>query len=296
MGTTVRIKLRPSPDLKRAPLGKARALIGLVLTGFGLLPSSPAAALPEQTTPDRPAQSECAAVRDVDLPRLRRQLDRDQRAHERQSDPASPLSYSPVRIARGAVDAVRIADWATHRPSPEATVVIRARMEPGGGHATDHRAVVWREPDGSWWFWRQTLGGPPAPPGPPPPRDAARGSPEWLAWQSAQPPADRSMDDRNYPPIEGRLAPDQARRLEAAWRDPCRAWDPDFWPLEIPLNRRVNGSDRRLCAQDSSAIYAEISEFGRAPRLVGGACSNAGPTYQMIQIAAYASSGEAGDR
>ncbi|MDQ8027686.1 MAG: hypothetical protein REJ23_03095 [Brevundimonas sp.] len=268
----------------------------LTMAGLALAQPAPVFAKPIQAAQDRPAQADCAAVRDVDLSRLQRQMDRERRTRERQGDEVGPLSLAPEDIARGMVDVVQIADWASRRPSAEASVVIRARMGPGGGHATDHKSVVWREPDGSWWFWRQTLGGPPAPPGPPPPRDAVRGSPEWLAWESTQPPADRSMDDRNYPPVEGRLAPAQSQQMEAAWADPCRPWDPAFWPLEIPLKRRIDGSNRRLCAQDSSAIYAEITEPGHAPRVVGGACSNDGPTYRMIQIATYASSGEADGR
>ncbi|MFJ6024284.1 hypothetical protein ACIQC9_06780 [Brevundimonas sp. NPDC092305] len=157
---------------------------------------------------------------------------------------------------------------------------------------TDHRSVVWRDNDGEWWVWRQVLGGPPATPPPPPGPDVQRGSAEWVAWEKAQPPADRSMDDRNYPPSEGRLAGPDAERLEAAWRDACRGWDPDFWPAEIPLNRRIDGQRRRLCAQDRSALFGEIRENGQPARLVGAACRNDSPTYRMIEIATYATTSD----
>lgn len=243
---------------------------------FATLPQSPVS---------RPPQEECAAVRDVDLRALERGMARYAAAEERRRRQGD---LPPPRVtARAIVDRVQIADWAERRPSGDTPVVIRARMEPAGGHVTDHRAVVWREADGSWWFWKQVLGGPPASPPPPPRPEVERGSAEWLAWEAAQPPADRSMEDRNYPPEEGRVAPSDAARLEAVWRDTCRAWDPDFWPAEIPLNRRIDGSRVRLCPQDRSPLFGEIAEPGRPPRLVGGACRNGSPSYRLIELAIY---------
>ncbi|MCW0047840.1 hypothetical protein OIU13_15055 [Brevundimonas sp. BT-123] len=93
------------------------------------------------------------------------------------------------------------------------------------------------------------------------------------------------MDDRNYPPQEGRLRPEGAERLEAAWRDSCRGWDSDFWPAEILLNQRIDGRRR---AQNRSAIFSEIREDGQPARLLGAPCRNDTPTYRMIEIATYA--------
>jgi hypothetical protein len=93
--------------------------------------------------------------------------------------------------------------------------------------------------------------------------------------------------NRGTPPTQGRLSASRAAQIEAAWADPCRGWDPDFWPHDLPLNRRIDGSRRRSCAQDSSAIYADMAENGPRRR-VGGACNRGSPTYRMIEIATYA--------
>ncbi len=184
----------------------------------------------------RPPQDQCPAVRDVDL-----------RALQRRSAPRAQPSPTPA-ASRDELAVVRIPAWSEHRPSPTASVVIRARLPSGGGHLSDHRAVVWREADGAWWFWRQTLNdGPPAFPPPPAPYGSTPGSPEYEAWRAALPPAGMSQEDREYPPRSGRLAPQRAAGMERAWRDPCRAWDPDWWPGELPLKRRVDGSRRRIC-------------------------------------------------
>jgi hypothetical protein len=220
---------------------------------------------------ERPPQNQCEAVRDVDF-----------RALERERARLPVATGAPVMDM---LDVVRVPDWAARRPSADAPVVVRARMPPGGGYSSDHRSVVWREADGSWWFWRHSVNdGPPRPP-PVPPQGLSRAEAE--AWDAEQ-RAGRTDQERWWPPKEGRLAASSAARMEAAWSDPCRAWDPDFWPRDLPLNRRVDGSRRRLCAQDSSAVIADIAEAGGPPRRVGAACINDTPTYQMIQTAAYA--------
>lgn len=256
---------------------------------LGSVEAQPVSASGRQMTADPPSQAQCPAVRDIDLTALRRQQERERRDLERRRARGEGAPPAVEMIARDAVGLIRIADWAARRPPAEAPVVIRARLPPGGGHATDHRSVVWREADGSWWFWRQTLGGPPASP-PPPPPGARPGSPAWREWEKTQPPANRPREDVVYPPSEGRLSAGKSAEMEALWRDRCRDLDPAFWPLDIPLNRSIDGSRRRVCAQDSSAIYGEIIEPGRVPRLVGAACANAGPTHRMIEIAAHASS------
>jgi hypothetical protein len=219
----------------------------------------------------RPPQAQCAAVRDVDFRMLERERAR--------------LPVATSAPVEDMLDVVRIPDWAARRPPEDASVVIRARMPPGGGYSSDHRSVVWREADGSWWFWRHSVNeGPPAPPPLPPQElDVA----EAAAWDAAQ-QVGRTNEERWWPPKEGRLSAQKAGEMEAAWSDPCRAWDPEWWPYDLPLNRRIDGARRRLCPPDSSSIIADMAEAGRPARRVGGACINATPTYQMIQIAAYA--------
>ena len=243
---------------------------------LGLLQAATAGGAGAQTlvaTSQRPPQAQCAAVRDIDF-----------RALEREE------ARLPVATGRPVIDMleeVRIPDWAARRPPEDVSVVIRARMPPGGGYSSDHRSVVWREADGTWWFWRHSVNeGSPAPPPPPPPPGVDRA--EYDARIAAE-RAGRTNEELWWPPKEGRLSARQAAQMEAAWSDPCRTWDPDWWPHEIPLNRRIDGSRRRVCAQDSSAIFADMTEAGRPRRRVGGSCINATPTYQMIQIAAYAS-------
>ncbi|MDI1327354.1 MAG: hypothetical protein PSV23_11210 [Brevundimonas sp.] len=243
--------------------------LGLLQATTGCAAGTPVP--PAAAAAGRPAQAECAAVRDVDFRALERERAR-----------------LPVAIGGPVVDmldVVRIPDWAARRPPEDAAVVIRARMPPGGGHSSDHRSVVWREADGTWWFWRHSVNeGPPAPPPPPPPGLTREEIDVWYAARNDS----RTADERYWPPHEGRLSAQKTAQMEAAWRDPCRAWDPDWWPHDLPLNRRIDGSRRRLCPQDSSAIIADMAEAGRPRRSVGGACINATPTYRMIEIAAYA--------
>lgn len=238
-------------------------------------------------TPPRPPQSECAAVRDVDLRALQREAALARRGLAARNAEAGLPDPDATFDAMAAP--VQISTWAERRPPDDASVVIRARMPPGGGYGSDHRAVVWREADGSWWFWRHSInaGAPKPPPVPPPELDP--GSVEGRAWAAAQ-DRGRTTEERYWPPTHGRLSAARSQQIEAAWTDPCRGWDPDFWPREIPLNRRIEGSRRRLCAQDSSAIFGTITERGRSPQRVGAACGNSAPTQRMVEIAAYATS------
>lgn len=249
----------------------AALALGLMQAAMASGAGAQAPAAAAAAAPQRPPQAQCAAVRDVDFRALER---------ERARQPVANMTalYEMLNM-------VRIPDWAARRPPEDASVVIRARIPPGGGYSSDHRSVVWREADGTWWFWRHSVNeGPPAPP-PPPPQGLSPD--EVRAWDAAQ-RAGRTDQERSWPPKEGRLSAGKAAQMEAAWSDPCRAWDPDFWPHEIPLNRRIEGSRRRMCAQDSSGVIAEMAEAGRPARLVGASCINSTPTYRMIENAAYA--------
>lgn len=205
------------------------------------------------------ASPTCPALADLDLAAI---------AHWRLSDERR------ARI-RTLLAPAAIPDGASHRPSPDASIIVRIRVPAGGLYPADDSAVVWREADGGWWFWRRTTGGPPAPPPPPPPPGAA--------------PDPNPPPDDPYPPTTGRLGPHQAARMEAAYRDPCRAREPAMMPAEVPLTRNIDGSRVRLCPADSASYFGEIAERGRAPVLVAIACINQTATFTLIDVATYAS-------
>ncbi|RYE70379.1 MAG: hypothetical protein EOP17_00950 [Rhizobiaceae bacterium] len=262
-----------------------RALaLGLGVTEL-IAPGAASAQTPSASPGLRPPQSQCSAVRDVDLNALQREVAQARALSvARNADAGLP---HPDATFDAMFAPVQIPAWAERRPSEDAPVIIRARMPPGGGHGSDHRAVVWRDADGAWWFWRHVINnGPPKPP-PVPTHGLDPGSAEGRAWYAAQ-GQDRTAEERYWPPTQGRLSAARAQQIEAAWTDSCRGWDPDFWPRETPLNRRIDGSRRRLCAQDSSAILGTITESGRSPRRVGAACGGGAPTQRMVEIAVYA--------
>ncbi len=228
-----------------------------LMTASATAPASaepPAPARPAE----RPPQSACAAVRDIDLRALAR----------RPSD-----SADAARAAREQTDFLGRegpSDDAPYRPGEDAVIVIRAGQPAGFGSANVW-ALVWRDADGGWWAWRRIIN-PYAPPPLPPPPPTDPGSP---------PPPELTHDQR-YPAETGRVAPDGAARLEAAYRDRCRAWDPDAWPAVVPLNRRIDGQRRRICAPDGGVQFADVIEAGRPPRRVTIGCRNDSPTFVLV--------------
>lgn len=212
--------------------------------------------------PARPPQRTCPAVADLDLDALARRAARDPRA-------------APIRAwIAGQLAAVVIPEGAERRPPADAPFVIRVRVPSGGFWSADDRSVVWREADGGWWFWRRTIDRRQPPP-PPPPGEAAV----------------PMTEEQLYPARTGRLGPAQAARMEAAFADPCRAWEPDGMPSEVPLLRpeRADSPPIRLCPPDSASYLAEITEGGRPPRQVYAACINRTATFTLIDVATYAS-------
>ena len=153
------------------------------------------------------------------------------------------------------------------RPPADALVVLQAVEPPGGMYPNTVWSVVWKEQDGTWWFWRQNRDPTywPSPPAPLPPGASA----EAIAAYRAQftdgawsPP-----DHERWPPAHGRLATQQVTAIEAALADPCRAWEPDGWPSR-PRLRGQSRPGAELPLQDSTPIHIQIQEMGRPPRAI----------------------------
>jgi hypothetical protein len=237
-------------------IGGAALVLAACAGGEGERPS-----VPGRADPGRPPQRACPAVANLDLAAIARQTAADPTAEARRAWIAEQLA--PVVIPEGSA----------RRPPADAPFVIRVRVPAGGFWSADDRSMVWREADGSWWFWRRTI-------------DSREPSPP-LPDQ----PVVQITDEQRFPARSGRLAPGKAARMEAAFADPCRAWEPDGMPLEVPLRRPENGSGPpiRLCPPDSASYLAEIAERGRPPRQVYAACINDTATFTLIDVATYAS-------
>lgn len=244
---------------------------GLMLTAAVALTVQGALVSPVALARDRPAQADCPAVANLDLD--------DARFH-----PDWTTEANAARLERwhGYLALVQIPGTAAHSPSDTATMIIRAYVPAGGMWPVEDRSVVWRDADGIWWFWRQRIDYSAPPPSPPPPP---------LPGQEAPPPPPQTLEDR-FPPQAGRLAAEQAVGMEAAFNDPCRGWDPEFFPSEQPLLRPVEGRESELCPPDSSAFFAEITETDRPRLLYVAACQNDTPTFQLMNGATYARADE----
>lgn len=165
----------------------------------------------------------------------------------------------------------------------DATVVLRAHMPPGGLYNSDVKSAVWKEADGTWKYWRQSKDY--SRPPPPPPMPPLPGTPEAEHWQPPPPPT----EDELFPPVTGRLNPERAQRLEAALNDPCRAWDPDYYPWKQPLLRAEEGwGKEKQCPPDGGYYAADFKEPGRERRGIGAGCINDTPTFRIISAVAYA--------
>lgn len=223
-----------------------------------------------------PPQNACPAVAPIDLIRLQK--------IQAEREAASPTPPDRAYVALPAsAEALIPAD---------ASVVIRVALPPGGLYRNDLRAVAWKGADGTWSMWRQNrdYGAPPPTPPPPLPQPGPEGSPEYEAWKAemARPYVPPS-DDERWPPRSGPLDPGTAATLEAALGDPCRAWDPDYYPYAQPLRRPVDGwRDERICPPDGGWYQGDITEPGRPRRGIGAGCINDTPTFTLIRTVAYA--------
>ena len=247
----------PGGRLASVMIGGAALGLAACAGGAGVRPAASGA-----VGAGRPPQRACPAVANLDLAAIARQAAADPRAAARRAWIAEQLAPAVVP------------ETAERRPPADAPFVIRVRVPSGGFWSADDRSVVWREADGSWWFWRRTIDRRQPPPPPPPPGEAAV----------------PMTDEQLYPARTGRLEPVRAARMEAAFADPCRAWEPDGMPHQVPLRRPENGNGPpiRLCPPDSASYLAEIAERGRAPRQVYAACINQTATFTLIDVATYA--------
>ncbi|MDP3658347.1 MAG: hypothetical protein Q8R45_15440 [Brevundimonas sp.] len=224
---------------------------------------------------DRPPIARCEGVRNINWRRFDPWADRFRPGET--ADSAERAEATGQRQA--AMDTIRNqAAAAPHRPSAEAVIVIRAFVGPRHHHTpTEYLGMTWREPDGQWWVWSRWLEwGEPLRPPPPPPLPG-------------EPPAPPQVEEVRFPPLSGRLAAEAAARMEAAWADPCRAWEPDSAPWAIPLTRPDAGSRarERVCP-GSAPVIAEITEAGRPPRLISYPCNMAFSTDRLVTMTAFA--------
>ncbi|HEY1224400.1 MAG TPA: hypothetical protein VGE54_04150 [Brevundimonas sp.] len=259
-------------------LGAAGCIAAVAAACASTPPPSQVGAWLASGRPAPPPQNACGGVADIDLAAI----DQRRQAYLATPEGAEAATRFPANLPEAA-EALIPAD---------ASVVIRALLPPGGLYRNEIRSVVWKGPDGIWMMWRQNKdhGEPPPPPPPPPPPED---SPYYATWlrEFGDKPQRPPTDDERWPPISGRLSLQQAATLEAALADPCRAWDPDYYPHEVPLRRSADGWNVRPCPPDGGSYIVDITEPGRPRRGIGAACINDTPTFDIISIAAYAQAG-----
>lgn len=260
----IRPSLRRGLGLRLIGLGLA-ASVGLGGCGPALVPAH----LPEPgiDLTGRAIPARCGSLRSIDWRRFDPWIDRYDR---RQTKPLTERAQA-MADRQAVIDRIVIAPDAPHRPSAEAVIVMRAYV---GAFRTEHLGMTWREPDGQWWFHNQRLDWE-APQAPPPPPWEPQGPPQTI--------------DRRFPPVSGRLSQEAAARMEAAWSDECRAWEPDSAPWHMPLRRPEVGSRSRWreCPGGGAPITGEIREPGRAPRLVHYPCNQPFTTDRLLTMTAF---------
>lgn len=224
--------------------------------------------------PQPPPVAECPFVADVDLAAM---------AEEEKRRAGEALVMRGEAYLRDLFDQVRI-NGDARTPSAEAPVILTAVAPPGGMHSNTIWSVVWKEPDGAWWFWRQNRTNEPPPPPPYPPAPDATEA-EKAAYQAAMaqyPPADHVR----WPPTYGPLNQVQAAAVEKSLADPCRAWEPDRWPWDPPL-RRARAQPGPPPPQDWTPTHVWIQEMGRPPRLISAPNERESHARTLHSAAAY---------
>lgn len=254
----------------RAPVGRVAWTTALAVTVSGCMPTLP----PDmaERAEGRPPIAQCEGVRNIDWRRFDPWAVR--------FAPGETAGEAERAAATGqrqeAMDRIRTeAGAGPLQPSAEAVIVIRAFVGPLHHHTpTEYLGMTWREPDGQWWVWSRWLNWAEPPPPPPPPAGEAQ-EPQEAVIQ--------------FPPASGRLPAEAAARMEAAWADPCRAWEPDSAPWATPLLRPDAGSRARVRECPGSApVIAEITEAGRPPRLIYYPCNMPFSTDRLITMTAFA--------
>lgn len=223
----------------------------LMLTGCAS--SSPAVSklTRKSQSPQSPNHLTCPALADVDTRMLYEKSDRA----VAELGPTFERLFADVNVPR----------HAKTQPPASPPVLIKVKLPPGGLHSNTITSIVWKDDLGQWWYWWRNVGGGP----PPEPVIQPDGS-------FVYPEAD--------PPRTGRLSDMRIRRIEAALSDPCRQFDPAWWPWAVTLK---NGTEQ-TCAPDGTVYLAILEMRGNAPRRIGADCINKTPTYTMISAAAYA--------
>lgn len=169
-------------------------------------------------------------------------------------------------------DEMVIPDGHWRSPPADVSALFRIVAPPGGGHSNTIWTVVWREADGSWWFWKQDRhSGSASPPERPP-----EGTPEYEAHVARWYGGPLADVDR-WPPEGGRLNARQAQLIDTALSDPCRAAAGPFWPGEVPPIARspapgappIPPAPPLPPVPDASPVYVQLIEAGGAPRYLG---------------------------
>jgi len=225
---------------------------------------------------NRPPIARCEAVRDIDW----RRFDPWASRWGPEASTSEPERVEIIAREGALLEGIGKAQT-PHRPSPQALIVIRAYVPPAGHHAAmEYHGMTWREPDGQWWVWSQWIDRLQPPPPPPPPPRPGEPEPE---------PAPSTWDER-FPPVSGPVSGEVAARLEAAWSDPCRVWEPDRMPWAIPLLRRDPATRSRLreCPRGGAPILGDIVEAGQPPRLISYPCNMAFSTDKLLTSTAFA--------
>lgn len=183
-----------------------------------------------------------------------------------------PAAVALRERAADMFDEIVIPEGEWRSPPTDASVVFRILAPPGGGHSNTIWTVVWREADGSWWFWKQDRhSGAASPPERPP-----EGTPEYEAHMARWYGGPLADVDR-WPPEGGRLSARQAQLVETALGDPCRAAAGPFWPGDVPIVPRppapgvppIPPPPPPPPVPDSSPVYVQLIEAGGAPRYLG---------------------------
>lgn len=145
-------------------------------------------------------------------------------------------------------------------PPADAAVVFRTIAPPGGLYRNTIWTVVWREADGSWWFWKQDRD-PNAPPPPGRTPDEAAAMSEIERW----------------PPAAGRVGAAHSAALDAALADPCREVSGPYWPGEVPYVPPPPPPGAPLLpppppppvVPDTTVVHVQMTEAGQDPRFLG---------------------------